>query len=196
MKRFLKLFFLLAALTVAGTQQADAQIGNLLKKAKKTVEAVTGKTVEEQTVAKVKAVEIPSGGTMENPISSAVELELVGAYGKTTSQNYGTVQLVLKVKMIANKARIGFGGEINGTKTMAVDQDGNSYAQNLLGQYFYDVTEGMFIKVALDHNDLIFKDVKKAAQTMQVIRLGCFVDNNAKGMITFKNVPIQWDVQP
>lgn len=133
---------------------------------------------------------------MTNPLSAAAEIELVGAYGKSTSANYGTVYLVLKVKMILNKSRISFGGNINADKTMAVDQDGNAYATGTMGQFPKDVTEGMFVKVVLDDKDGQFLDVKKTATTLQQIRLGCFIDANHKGMITFRDVPVRWDVEP
>ena len=98
--------------------------------------------------------------------------------------------------MKANKSRIGFGGSINSEKTMAVDQDGNSYLTGTMGQYFKDVTEGIAIKVALDDQYGVFTDVKKTAKVMQVIKLGCYVNAANRGMITFKDVPVLWNVAP
>lgn len=199
MKSFIRLLFVSVIMMAAGAQHADAQLGNLLKKAKKTLESVTGgETAQpgQQAGAKAKAVPIPSGGTMENPLSSAVDFELVGAYGKSTSANYGTVYLVLKVKMIMNKTSIQLGGTFNGVKTMAVDQDGNSYLTNTSSQSVKEVTEGMFVKVRLDDRDAQFQDVRKTAKTMQMIRMGCYVDAANRGIVTFHNVPVQWDVEP
>ena len=31
---------------------------------------------------------------------------------------------------------------------------------------------------------------------LQQIRLGCHINAQNRGMITFKDVPVQWDVQP
>lgn len=107
----------------------------------------TEQTTTGNAAAGAATVAIPSGGTMQNPLAQAADIELVGAYGKSTSENYGTVYLVLRVKMKANKSRIGFGGSINNEKTMAVDQDGNAYITGTLGQYFKDVTEGIAVKV-------------------------------------------------
>lgn len=168
------------------------------KKAKQALETVTGteQTTTGNAAAGAATVAIPSGGTMQNPLAQAADIELVGAYGKSTSENYGTVYLVLRVKMKANKSRIGFGGSINNEKTMAVDQDGNAYITGTLGQYFKDVTEGIAVKVTLDDQYGVFTDVKKTAKVMQVIKLGCFVDQTNKGMITFKDVPVLWDVAP
>lgn len=191
---------LLACLAMASlcATNAHAQLGNILKKAKQALETVTGteQTTTDNAAAGAATVAIPSGGTMQNPFAQAVDIELLGAYGKSTSENYGTVYLVLRVKMKANESRIGFGGSINSEKTMAVDQDGNSYLTGTMGQYFKDVTEGIAIKVALDDQYGVFTDVKKTAKVMQVIKLGCYVNAANRGMITFKDVPVLWDVAP
>ena len=83
------------------------------KKAKQALETVTGteQTTTGNAAAGAATVAIPSGGTMQNPLAQAADIELVGAYGKSTSENYGTVYLVLRVKMKANESRIGFGGK-------------------------------------------------------------------------------------
>ena len=109
-------------------QQADAQLGGLLKKVKKGVESVTKATgVSADAKAAGTEVAIPSGGTMINPFAEAMDVELVGCYGKSTSENYGTAYLVLKVKMKLNKTSVLLSGNENGNKTMAVDADGNAY---------------------------------------------------------------------
>lgn len=194
----IKALLVCAVMAFAGATPASAQLGNILKKAQKTLESVNN------TLDKVSGeggeggteVAIPSGGTMVNPMAAAAQVELVGAYGTSTSENYGRVYLVLKVKMIANENRIGFGGSMNGAKTMAIDQDGNQYTTGTMGQYYRDVTEGIEMKVTLDDQYGPFDDVKKTAKTMQVIKLACYINAQNRGMITFKNVPVQWDVQP
>lgn len=196
MKRIAKIMSL-AALLAFCAMPAEAQFGNLLKKVKKTVETVTGTPdmPASKVMQKNQEVAVPSGGTMENPLSSDLDIELVGAYGKSTSANYGTVYLVMKVKMILNKSNVKFGGEMNNTRTMAVDQDGNSYfTENRYVGTEVPVTEGMFVKVKLDN--VQFKDVKKSTATMQMIRVACWIDVDHKGMITFKNIPVKWDVEP
>ncbi len=196
MKTALKLFLTAAFLAVFGLQPANAQIGNLLKKAKKVAEAVTGKDVSTNMKGKVAETSIPSGESMQNPLAGVADIELMGAYGRSTSQNYGQVYLVLKVKMLANKGKIGLGGSINNVETIAVDQDGNIYKPYSQGQFPKDVIEGMFVTVTLDESNARFRDVKKTAATFQMIRLGVFVDQQNKGILTFKNVPVQWDVEP
>ena len=191
----IKALLVCAVMAFAGATPASAQLGNILKKAQKTLESVNN-TLDKVSGEGGSEVAIPSGGTMVNPMAAAAQVELVGAYGTSTSENYGRVYLVLKVKMIANENRIGFGGSMNGAKTMAIDQDGNQYTTGTMGQYYRDVTEGIEMKVTLDDQYGPFDDVKKTAKTMQVIKLACYINAQNRGMITFKNVPVQWDVQP
>lgn len=188
---------------VMGVMPANAQLGNILKKVKETVDAVTNTTQAnsatdstQSKVANVLSVGIPSGGTMENPFAGVLDVELVGAYGKSTSLNYGTVYLVFKAKMIANRTSAGFGGSVKNVASVAVDQDGNLYNTGTNGQYRRNLTEGIAVKVTLDEKDAQFQNVKKTATTMQMIRLGVFIDPQNSGTITFKNVPVQWDVDP
>lgn len=196
-------FALLVAMLVMGVMPANAQLGNILKKVKETVDAVTNTTQTntatdstQSKVANVLSVGIPSGGTMENPFAGVLDVELVGAYGKSTSLNYGTVYLVFKAKMIANRTSAGFGGSVKNVASVAVDQDGNLYNTGTNGQYRRNLTEGIAVKVTLDEKDAQFQNVKKTATTMQMIRLGVFIDPQNSGTITFKNVPVQWDVDP
>ncbi len=191
----IKALLVCAVMAFAGATPASAQLSNILKKAQKTLESVNN-TLDKVSGEGGSEVAIPSGGTMVNPMAAAAQVELVGAYGTSTSENYGRVYLVLKVKMIANENRIGFGGSMNGAKTMAIDQDGNQYTTGTMGQYYRDVTEGIEMKVTLDDQYGPFDDVKKTAKTMQVIKLACYINAQNRGMITFKNVPVQWDVQP
>ncbi len=177
-------------------------LGGLLKKVKKGVETVTGTNTtsssqSSQTAAKgaAKGVEIPveGGGTMVNPIPSIADIQLVGAYGKSTSLNYGEVRLVFKVKMIANLTSLSFGCNTNYPALM-VDQDGNSYkSKENAGWYDYTVTEGVFINMPLK-DSARFVDVKRTATTIQRLQYGVGVGYGKTGLIVLKDVPIQWDV--
>lgn len=186
-----------AIMLTALPQTANAQLGKILGKVKKTAEKVIGTT--EQTTnnsnAKVVAVTQDDGVTVENPKSSHYEVQLVGAYGHSTSLNYGEVELVLKVKMIDNEQTLSFGGRRDNAPCYMIDGDGNKYEMES-GWYNFTVTEGMYVKINLKDKGLVFKDVKKTASTIQLIRLtagGSFNDGCA---ILFRNVPIQWDVEP
>ena len=199
MRQIIKIAAIVAMLFTFGTQTSNAQLGNILKKVKKVADAVSGKettTTQTATADGVKETTLANGVTMQNPLSGVVDFELVGVYAKSTSLNYGYAYVVLKVKMIANKSSIGLGGGINSSTALAVDQDGNAYKMGTMGQFTKSVTEGIAVKIILNEKDACFLDVKKTAKTFQMLRFGVFVDSSNKGMLTFKNVPIQWDVEP
>lgn len=188
---------------------ANAQLGKLLKKAKKAVETVTNvasnkAASSEANVANdnVATFTQADGVTISNPKAANFDVQLVGCYGVSTSENYGTAYLVLKVKMKDNKSEIGIGGIVNGTMMSAYDEDGNVYKRKDTGGWVnYPVTEGMFVKLDLgkgpngSYNNM-FVDVRKSAKQFQIVKLTVTLGYPNTAVITLKNVPIQWDVQP
>lgn len=195
----------IAMLTI-GTVQAEAQgLGGLLKKGKKALEkinsalgATTDDNMQDSKTATMQTrgtdITLPNGGSLRNPIPQDVDLQLVGVYGKSTSLNYGTVQLVFKVKMIANKSSIRFG--VNSSYPgLMIDQDGNTYkTQDGAGWYDYPVTEGVYMNMPVTKT--WFVDVKKTAKTIQQLQIGISSSYDNTGLIILRNVPIQWDVEP
>ena len=195
----------IAMLTI-GTVQAEAQgLGGLLKKGKKALEkinsalgATTDDNMQDSKTATMQTrgtdITLPNGGSRRNPIPQDVDLQLVGVYGKSTSLNYGTVQLVFKVKMIANKSSVRFG--VNSSYPgLMIDQDGNTYkTQEGAGWYDYPVTEGVYMNMPVTKT--WFVDVKKSAKTIQQLQIGISASYEETGLIILKNVPIQWDVEP
>lgn len=194
------------AMLTMGTMQAQAQgLGGLLKKGKKALEKVNsvlgGTTESNQQDSKTAIMKtggsdivLPNGGSLRNPIPQVVDVQLVGVYGKSTSLNYGTVQLVFKVKMIANKSNIRFGvnSEFPG---LMIDQDGNTYkTESTAGWYDYPVTEGVYMKLPVTKT--LFVDVKKSAKTIQQLQIGISASYDETGLIILRNIPIQWDVEP
>ena len=195
----------IAMLTI-GTVQAEAQgLGGLLKKGKKALEkinsalgATTDDNKQDSKTATMQTrgsdIALPNGGSLRNPIPQDVDLQLVGVYGKSTSLNYGTVQLVFKVKMIANKSSVRFG--VNSSYPgLMIDQDGNTYkTQESAGWYDYPVTEGVYMNMPVTKT--WFVDVKKSAKTIQQLQIGISASYDDTGLIILRNVPIQWDVEP
>ena len=195
----------IAMLTI-GTVQAEAQgLGGLLKKGKKALEkinsalgATTDDNMQDSKTATMQTrgtdITLPNGGSLRNPIPQDVDLQLVGVYGKSTSLNYGTVQLVFKVKMIANKSSVRFG--VNSSYPgLMIDQDGNTYkTQNGAGWYDYPVTEGVYMNMPVTKT--WFADVKKSAKTIQQLQIGISSSYENTGLIILRNVPIQWDAKP
>jgi len=195
----------IAMLTI-GTVQAEAQgLGGLLKKGKRALEkinsalgATTDDNKQDSKTATLQTrgsdIALPNGGSLRNPIPQIVDLQLIGVYGKSTSLNYGTVQLVFKVKMIANKSSVRFG--VNSSYPgLMIDQDGNTYkTQEGAGWYDYPVTEGVYMNMPVTKT--WFADVKKSAKTIQQLQIGISASYEETGLIILKNVPIQWDVEP
>ena len=64
---------------------------------------------------------------MYNGVSQWLDVELVGVYGVSTSNNYGYVEVVMKVNMKLNKSSVSFGGKKSSMSTMATDADGIVY---------------------------------------------------------------------
>lgn len=194
------------AMLTMGTIQVPAQgLGGLLKKGKRALEkinnalgATTDDNMQDSKTATMQTrgtdITLPNGGSLRNPIPQDVDLQLVGVYGKSTSLNYGTVQLVFKVKMIANKSSVRFG--VNSSfPGLMIDQDGNTYkTQNGAGWYDYPVTEGVYMNMPVTKT--WFTDVKKSAKTIQQLQIGISSSYENTGLIILKNVPIQWDVEP
>lgn len=193
----LKTTLLKSALLIAATfgiaaVPADAQgLKGLVKKTNKVLGTVSGAINDVKEPG--TTVKLDNGGTLQNALAGKVDIELVGVYGRSTSNNYGEVYMVLKMRMNENKTSISIGSNSSWPATL-VDQDGNAY--NLpVGWYDQTVTEGIFQKVSLSKN-WAYKDVKKTATTVQLARIGLSLDYNTKGYLTIKNVPILWDVNP
>ena len=194
------------AMLTMGTIQVPAQgLGGLLKKGKRALEkinnalgATTDDNKQDSKTATMQTrgtdITLPNGGLLRNPIPQDVDLQLVGVYGKSTSLNYGTVQLVFKVKMIANKSSVRFG--VNSSfPGLMIDQDGNTYkTQNGAGWYDYPVTEGVYMNMPVTKT--WFADVKKSAKTIQQLQIGISSSYENTGLIILRNVPIQWDAEP
>lgn len=197
MNKILKAAMAISLAAIISAPASTAQFSKFLKKAQKTVEQVTKpQDAKEDRSVKAAAMAMANGGTIENPLADAADIELVGAYGKSTSTNYGTVYLVFKVNMKLNKSIIAFCGTEGGAKTMAVDYDGNSYFTDSMASQNCDVTEGIPVKVKVDGRYQHFQDVKKSAKGFQVMKVSVYIDAAHRGQVTMRDVPIQWDVTP
>lgn len=191
-KRMVERVLMIVVLFGFATTPVDAQgIKGLLKKANKVLDNIT--ETKDAVMGKGAIVKLENGGTMQNALSGKVDMELIGVYGRSTSENYGDVYLVLKMRMNENMTSISIGGNSSLPPTL-VDQDGNAYNMSL-GWYNQTLTEGIFQKVSMAEK-WSFKGVKKTATVVQLLRIGVSLDNNNRGFLTIKNVPIQWDVEP
>ncbi|MDE6804892.1 MAG: hypothetical protein K2J29_09695 [Muribaculaceae bacterium] len=205
MKRlFLATAVMISALLTAPT--ADAQgLGGLLKKGKnalektaKTVDKVIGttsSTQNEEESANVSAINV-NGIEVVNPISSYMEVEPVGLYGVSRTETKGDTYLILKVKNKTRKENALFGSSIENKKMIATDNNGNVYNIDSSGAMRYDTPEDIMVKVVMNDPAMMFMDVNKNLTVMPVVKLGINIDAQHQGNLTFKNVPIYWDVEP
>ena len=198
MKRTVKLIGMAIVAMALGTQPANAQLGKLLKKAKQAVTSVTNAADQASVKADGGAVvKLENGGTMSYSLKDKVEFQLVGVYGTSTSENYGTIHVVLNVKMIANKSSIKFGGTGPGNVIpKAIDTNGNAYDTKFKGNVSQerDVVEGTFVKIKLD-DGCEFLNVKKSTTALQILKMPFWLGYEQLGVITIKDVPVQWDVE-
>lgn len=195
MKKNKSVILSIAFLSICSMPIHAQGLGGFLKKAQKFLETPatsTTSSASQKTIATSSTEEpIASGGTLINPMKDKVHVELVGAYGKSTSENYGEVSLVLKIKMIANKNEMRIGCNAN-WPAMLIDDDGNVSKVRTEGWYDYSVTEGIFMKVPLK-DEQTFTNVRKSCKVIQKAQIALSVDGT--GMLVLKNVPVQWDVQ-
>ena len=197
--KFLKVI-LCMTLLASGTSAVEAQgLGGLLKKGKETV----GKILGSEESAPEEAKEAPAttrvssaGIVISNPVSSFVEIEPIGLYGVSKSENFGDAYLVLKVKNKTTKDVTRFGSRVQNQNMIAVDNNGKVYNIDASGTYGYDTPEGLVIRVVLDEPGLVFTDINKNVKMMQQVKFGVFSDAYHQGNVTLSNVPIYWDQVP
>ena len=212
MKKFLKLFLCIAVLA-STTSAVNAQgLGGLInkgksivkkgekavKKGKDAVDKILGSeesSSEEESPATSQTLS-SSGIGISNPVSSFIEIEPVGLYGVSTSENLGNAYLVLKVKNLTGKDITRFGSSIQNQKMIAVDNNGKVYNIDASGAYEYDTPEGLIIKIVLDQPGLTFTEINKKIDMMQQVKFGVHQDAQHQGNVVLTNVPIFWDQVP
>ena len=182
-------FCLVALGIIAAPQNVEAQ--GFLKKLSKGLESVNkglDKTGDKVSEATGQAVTQENGVFVMNPVSKAMNVEVVKAIGRSTSENFGDVELVLRVNVKEPVSSIALGGSWGQGKTQAFDADGNVYKMNMPSvSDRYDVTEGLPVKITCSP----FLKVRKTA-SLAIVKLVAKC-GDASGEITFKNVPIEWD---
>ena len=188
MKRLI-LISLVALGIIAVPQSVEAQ--GFLKKLSKGLESVNkglDKAGDKASVATGQAVTQENGVFVLNPVSKAMNVEVVKAIGRSTSENFGDVELVLRVNVKEPVSSIALGGSWGQGKTQAFDADGNVYKMNMPSvSDRYDVTEGLPVKITCSP----FLKVRKTA-SLAIVKIVAKC-GDASGEITFKNVPIEWD---
>jgi hypothetical protein len=128
-----------------------------------------------------------------NPNSADFDAEFAGAYGNSST---GKVSIVFKVKNKTYAAQASFGGSTSGNgRTVAFDVKGKNYYQYNSGSKGYAVAKGIWTEVMLDGKDA-FENVPSELQAFELIKMSFYFDAKVRGMLEFRNIPIQWDVAP
>ena len=205
MKKFLKVMLCFAVMTV-GISSANAQgLGGLLKKGQKTAKEgkeVLGKIFgskesnSENAASPVSENVTSSGIIISNPVSSFIEIEPIGLFGVSKSENYGDAYLVMKVKNLTTKEVTSFGSSVQNQKMIAVDNNGKVYNIDASGVHGYDTPEGLIVRIVMNEPGLMFTDIKKDVDMMQQVKFGVLSDAYHQGNVILKNVPIFWDQDP
>lgn len=205
MKKFLKAVLCLAIMASAPCAMNAQGLKGLVNKGKAAVkkgENAVGKLLgTEESSSEDAASEgvqtlSSSGIIISNPVSSFIEIEPIGLYGVSKSENFGDAYLVLKVKNLIPKDVTRFGSRVQNQNMIAVDQNGKVYNVDTSGQYGYDTPEGIMVNVVLDEPGLMFTDIRKDVDMMQQVKFGVFTDAQHQGNVTLNNVPIFWDQTP
>lgn len=201
---------LVAVLASVAPATVSAQgLGGLLNKAQKAVnkgkevlEKVTGNensiqvaNQNDEAQKNVKSISLDNGIEIMNPMSDWIEVEPVGLYGVSKSENYGDAYLVLKVLMKEPKQSVCIGGSINNQKMIAADYNGKVYDISN-GCMNYNTPEGIPVIVKMQDPQVMIQDIKKNIDKIQVLKFGILIDAYHKGNLTLKNIPIYWDVEP
>lgn len=172
---------LLMALFAGGSANAQG-VGNLLRKTKKIFEKVVG---------------APNISTMViNPISQYIEVVPIGLFGTSYTETSGNVYLALRVLNKTEKQNALFGSSVQNQKMLAVDGAGNVYNIDGSGGIRYDTPQDVPVKVVIDNPQLQFMNVSNSLNIMPVVKIGISLDAYHQGNLTFKNLPIFWDVSP
>lgn len=172
---------------------ANAQFNKILKSVGKAI-GMDNETNSKNTDAAEDegngnaAAQQDESPTLTNPIPDIADIELVGVYGKGTSEDKGDVSVVLKIKLLKSVKELYMGCNLN-YPSMLVDEEGNSF-EAPIGWYLYSAPEGVGVKVPV--NKTVFKDIPKAITTIQHLQFGISVDGT-RGLLILKNVPLQWE---
>lgn len=193
MKRTNIATLLIGTLIMFSPSPANAQFNKILKSVGKAI-GMDNETNSKNTDAAEDegngnaTAQQDESPTLTNPIPDIADIELVGVYGKDTSEDKGDVSVVLKIKLLKSVKELYMGCNLN-FPSMLVDEEGNSF-EAPIGWYLYSAPEGVSVKVPV--NKTVFKDIPKAITTIQHLQFGISVDGT-RGLLILKNVPLRWE---
>lgn len=182
-----------AAALMTGMSAGAQSLGGLLKKARNGVEKLAGNAQPQDSVANV--VVAATGASVANPIDRYMLVETVGLFPASQDENCGNLYMVLQVTNHTEKPSATFGSSIKNQKMLAVDGAGTVYNINSSGAFRYDTPQDVTVRIELSEPDLQFVNVSKTLTVMPVVKLGINIDAARQDNLTFRDVPIYWDVE-
>ena len=127
-----------------------------------------------------------------NPLSAVIDVEFTGAYGDAST---GLVSLVFKVKNKTYETRASFGGSLD--KTAAFDKNGKTYKPYNSASTGFDAPKGIWVEIRLEGKYKgALENVPETLEAFELINVYCYINANNRGLIEFRNIPIQWGVVP
>ncbi|MBO5613154.1 MAG: hypothetical protein J5905_01470 [Prevotella sp.] len=175
---------------VSMPQSVSAQgfFGKLTKGIEKVNKALDNANTKTQ-IATGQAEQQANGVIVINPVSKAMAVEVVKAIGRSSSENFGDVEIILRVNVKEPVNSIALGGSWGQGKTQAFDADGNVYKMKMPSvSDRYEVTEGLPVKITCSP----FLKVRKSNTSLAIVKIVAKC-GEASGEMTLKNVPIEWD---
>ncbi len=175
---------------VSMPQSVSAQgfLGKLTKGIEKVNKALDNASTKTQ-IATGQAEQQTNGVIVINPVSKAMAVEVVKAIGRSSSENFGDVEIILRVSVKEPVNSIALGGSWGQGKTQAFDADGNVYKMKMPSvSDRYEVTEGLPVKITCSP----FLKVRKSNTSLAIVKIVAKC-GEASGEMTLKNVPIEWD---
>lgn len=175
---------------VSMPQSVSAQsfLGKLTKGIEKVNKSLDNASTKTQ-IATGQAEQQANGVIVINPVSRAMGVEVVKAIGRSSSENFGDVEIVLRVSVKEPVNSIALGGSWGQGKTQAFDADGNVYKMKMPSvSDRYEVTEGLPVKITCSP----FLKVRKSNTSLAIVKIVAKC-GEASGEMTLKNVPIEWD---
>lgn len=185
-----KVILFVFAMAVCSAASAQFSLGGLVKKATKAVtETVTDAAND---VVNQTATDLGLTSGITNPFMDVWRIDSIKAYGVKTSNNFGTVWLVINAEAIVplKYGNVQLGGSMN--KTYAVI-GGKTYKPYEDQTRSFDMPEG--VPMELDTKGVravAVENVPASATTIQAYNMYIYIDPSRHNTTLWKNIPINW----
>ncbi|MCQ2094796.1 MAG: hypothetical protein MJY81_07375 [Bacteroidaceae bacterium] len=178
-----KLLLALIAMAMFTTADAQFNLGNLAKKAAKTLTKTAKSAVNETINSALVGV---------NPFKDQWRIDSIKAVGVKTSNNFGKVYLVINAEAIVplRYGFVGLGGTLNQTYAVI---DGKTYKPYADVEKKFEMPEGVPMVINTQgEGGVEIKDVPVTATAIQAYNMYIYIDGGRHQTVLWKNIPITW----